>query len=82
MTDALEAKLRAAVKAGARDAQGGFTDGRQNSGDGQGRQGSVDPGGRRHARGRRGQRMSEAELEQRKNELLAKLRAKTPALRK
>lgn len=38
--------LRAAVRAGARDAQGGFTDGRQNSGDGQGRQGSVDPGGR------------------------------------
>ena len=30
----------------------------------------------------KGQSMSEAELEQRKNELLAKLRAKTPALRK
>lgn len=46
MTAALEAKLRAAVKAGARDAQGGFTYGRQNSGNGQGRQGSVDPSGR------------------------------------
>lgn len=42
----LNSTLRAAVRAGARDAQGGFTDGRQNSGDGQGRQGSVDPGGR------------------------------------
>ena len=30
----------------------------------------------------KGQSMSKAELEQRKNELLAKLRAKTPALRK
>lgn len=42
----LNSTLRSAVRAGARDAQGGFTDGRQNSGDGQGRQGSVDPGGR------------------------------------
>lgn len=42
----LNSTLRAAVRAGARDTQGGFTDGRQNSGDGQGRQGSVDPGGR------------------------------------
>ncbi len=38
--------LRAAVRAGARDAQGGFTYGRQNSGDGQGRKGAVDPSGR------------------------------------
>ena len=30
----------------------------------------------------KGQSMNKAELEQRKNELLAKLRAKTPALRK
>ena len=39
-------------------------------------------GGRAARAWQKGQSMSEAELEQRKNELLAKLRAKTPALRK
>lgn len=45
MTDALEAKLRAAVKAGVRDAQGGYRYG-QNSGNGQEWRRAVDPGGR------------------------------------
>ena len=42
----LNSTLRAAVRAGARDAQGGFTYGRQNPGNGQERQGSVDSGER------------------------------------
>lgn len=42
----LNSTLRAAVRAGARDAQGGFTYGRQNPGNGQERQGSLDSGER------------------------------------
>lgn len=57
MTAALEAKLRAAVKAGLRDAQGGYQYG-QNPGNGQERRGAVDPG-------QRGERVAEVTADER-----------------
>ena len=66
MTDALEAKLRAAVKAGVRDAQGGFSYGKQepNRDAGRGRVHDLGTGGQDGAVGRRGRKLTPEEKAQ------------------